>query len=59
MGRKDGGAAAPLSRRGGPWTPSNTMCPEPRSTSVPSGVFVHPVVWPQRTLGKNWEAVPL
>jgi len=37
------GAAVPLSRRAG--TPSNTMRPGPRSTSVPSGVFIHPVVW--------------
>ena len=27
-------------------TPSNTMWPGPRSTSVPCGVFVHPAVWP-------------
>ena len=46
------GAAVPLSCRAG--TPSKTMWPGPRSTSVPSGVFIHPVVWPQRTLDKNW-----
>ena len=56
MGRKDG-AAVPLSRRAG--TPSNTMWPGPRSTSVPSGVFIHLVVWPQRTLDKNWGCAPL
>jgi len=28
-------------------TPSNTMWPWPRSTSVPSGVFIHPAIWPQ------------
>jgi len=44
-GPKRGGAAAPLSLRAG--TPSNTMWPRPRSTSVPNGVFIHPVVWPQ------------
>jgi len=26
---------------------SNTMWPAPMSTSVPSGVFIHPAVWPQ------------
>jgi len=42
---RGGGAAVPLSRRAG--TPSNTMWPGPRSTSVPSAVFIHPAVWPQ------------
>jgi len=41
-GPKRGGAAVALSRRAA--TPSNTMWPGPRSTSVPSGVFVHPAV---------------
>jgi len=27
--------------------PSNTKWPGPRSTSVPSGVLIHPAVWPQ------------
>jgi len=40
------GAAVPLSRELGR-TPSSTMWPEPRSTSVPSGVFIHPAIWPQ------------
>ena len=43
--RNDGGAAASISRRAG--IPSNTMWPGPRSTSVPTGVFIHPEVWPQ------------
>jgi len=38
------GGAMPLSRRAG--TRSNTMWPGPRSTSVPSGVFTQPAVWP-------------
>jgi len=41
-GRED---AVPLLRRAG--TLSNTMWPGPRSTPVPSGVFIHPAVWPQ------------
>ena len=39
------GGAVPLSRSAG--NPSNTMWPAPTSTSVPSGVFIHPAVWPQ------------
>jgi len=27
----------------------NTMSPEPRPTSVPSGILIHPAVWPQCT----------
>jgi len=44
-GSKRGGAAVPLSRGAG--TPSNTMWTGLRSTSVPSGVFIHPTVWLQ------------
>jgi len=44
-GPKRVGAAVPLLRRAG--TPSNTMWPGPRSTSVPSDVFIHPAIWPQ------------
>jgi len=39
------GGAMPLSRS--TENPSNTMWPAPMSTSVPSGVFIHPAVWPQ------------
>ena len=44
-GPKEGGAVVPLSWTAG--TPSNAMWPAPRSTSVPSGVFVHLAVSPQ------------
>jgi len=27
----------------------NTMWPGPRPTSVPSGILIHPTVWPQYT----------
>jgi len=33
-----------------PWvggSPSYTMSPGPRPTSVPSGILIHPTVWPQ------------
>jgi len=33
---------------------SNTNSPGPRKTSMPSGILVHPAVWPQRTLAENW-----
>ena len=54
------GAAVPLSRRAGtPVPPSNTMWPGPRSTSLPSGVFIHPAVWPQETWAKiGWRSAP-
>jgi len=45
MGLKVGGAV-PLSRSAG--NASNTTWPARRSTSVPSGVFIHPAVWPYR-----------
>jgi len=47
MGGKEGGGAVPRPRGAG--TPSNTMWPGSRSTSVPSGVFIHPAVWRQET----------
>ena len=43
--RGGGAGAVPLSRSAG--NPSNTMWPALRSTTVPSGVFIHPAVWPQ------------
>jgi len=43
-GPKRGGCCAPFAGVG---TPSSTMWPGPRSTSVPSGVFIHPAIRPQ------------
>ena len=37
----------------------NTMWPGPRPTFVPSGILIHPPVWPQQTWAKNWGALPL
>jgi len=45
MGLKEGRGTVPLSRSAG--NPSNTMWPASMSTSVSSGVFIHPAVWPQ------------
>jgi len=39
---------------GGAATPSNTTSLGPRFTSVPSGILIHPAVWPQQTLAENW-----
>ena len=44
------GAAAPLSVGGGAaGSPSKRISPAPRPTSVPSGILIHPIVWPQYT----------
>ena len=40
------GAAVPLSV-GGAGSPSNTVSPRPRPTSIPSGSLNNPAVWPQ------------
>ena len=49
-GPKIGGCApnVPLIFRGA-GSLSNTMWPAPRPTSVPSGILMHPTVWPQYT----------
>jgi len=56
MGRKE--AAAVPFRGGGAGSPSNTMWPRPRSTSVPSGVFIHPAVWRHNRHGPKIGVVP-
>jgi len=35
-------------------TPCNTTSPGPRFTSVPSGILIHPTVWPQQAWAKSW-----
>jgi len=45
-GPKNGGCCAAF--RGGTGSPSNTMWPGPTHTPVPSGILIHPAVWPQR-----------
>jgi len=49
-GPKTGGC--PLLGRAG--SPSNTTWPGTRFTSVPTGILIHPAVWPQYTSAKNW-----
>ena len=31
----------------GSWVPSNMVWPGPMPTSVPSGILIHPAIWPQ------------
>ena len=40
-------------------SPSNTKSPVPSPTSIPSGILVHPAVWPQWTMDENWGCAPL
>jgi len=47
--KRGGSCCAPFA---GAVTPSSTMWHGPRSTSVPSGVFIHPAIWPQKTWAK-------
>jgi len=47
VGRRVGAVVPP----GGELGPHLTQCmpPGPRPTSVPSGMFIHPTIWPQYT----------
>ena len=38
--------------------PSNTKSPGPRPTSIRSGIFIHPAVWPQQTWSENCGLCP-
>ena len=44
--KEGGGADVPFSRELA-GTLSSTMWPGPRFTAIPSGVFIHPAIWPQ------------
>jgi len=46
MGRKFG-VAVPLFGGGRAGSPSNTTSPGLRPTSIPSGTFIYPAIWPQ------------
>ena len=50
MGQKLG--AVPLSAG------AASMWPGPRPTFVPSGILIHPAVWPQQTWAENWGCAP-
>jgi len=55
MNRKLGGGCAPLGQGAG--SPSNTMSPGPRPTSLQSGILIHSAIWPQQTWAENCGAV--
>jgi len=55
MGQIVGGLGCCDLLGGGAGSPSNTMWPGPRPTSIPSGILIHPAVWPQQTWAENWE----
>jgi len=57
MGRKVGSAMPPFGGEGGDGSPSNTMPPGRRPTSVPIGILIHPTVWPQYTNVTNTQTV--
>jgi len=69
MGRKVAGVVPPFCGAswvvlcplfgGGTESPSSIMSPGPRPTSasVPSGILIHPVVWPQQTWAENWRGL--
>jgi len=44
---------------GGSWVPiENKLAWAEAYTSIPSGILVHPTIWPQRTLAENWGLCP-
>ena len=53
MGQKEEGAAVSLSW-GGAGSPSNTIWPGLRSTSILSGILIHAAIWPQQTCAEHW-----
>jgi len=57
MGRKLG-SCVPFSGEGGAGSPSSTMWPGLRLTFIPSGILIHPAVWPQQFWPKIRGSVP-
>ena len=49
MGRKVGGGCCGPVREENWVSPCDIMSPGPRATSLPSGMLIHPTVWPQHT----------
>ena len=47
-------AAVPLCMWADTGSICNTMWHGPRPTSVPSGILIHPAIWPQQIWAKNW-----
>jgi len=44
---------------GGAGSTRNTTLPGPRPTFVPSGILIHPAVWPQLNISRKVGAMPL
>ena len=42
----------------GAWSPSNTKSPGLRPTFIPSGILIHPAIWPQQIWAENWGLCP-
>jgi len=38
-------------------SPSSTKSPGLRSTSIPSGILIHPAIWPQQIWAKHWRGL--
>ena len=51
---KSGGLLCPFWGRGA-GSPSNIISLGPRPTSVPSGILIHPTVWPQYTVHQRYK----
>ena len=49
MGRKEGDRCTPFGGGGGAGSPSNTMWPRHKQTSVTSFILIHPTVCPKYT----------
>ena len=56
MGRKLG--TVPPFSGGGAESPSNTMSPGTRPIFLPSGILIHPAIWPQQIWTENWDLCP-
>ena len=56
MGRKLG--VLSLFGGRGPESPSNTMSLGQKPTSLPSGILIHPGIWPQQIRAENWGLCP-
>jgi len=57
IGRKLGGSVPFLG--GGAGCPCNTKSPGPMPISIPSGILIHPTIWPQQIWAENWRTVPV
>ena len=53
---KSGGADEPPFWEVGAGSPSNTMSPRPRPTSLPNAILIHPA--PQQTWAEKWGVCP-